>query len=61
MNLEVSQEEVDFLKMTLNKQEGVTRVEIHHATKSFEYRDYLKQREKMIHNLLEKVKQLSPD
>ena len=61
MNLEVSNEELDLIKMLLSKAEVVTRVEIHHATKSFEYRDYLKQRDALIANLLARVKQLSPE
>ena len=58
MNLELSNEELELVKMLLSKAEVVTRVEIHHADKSFEYRDYLKQREKLISNLLARVKQL---
>ena len=61
MNLEVSNEELDLIKMLLSKAEVVTRVEIHHATKSFEYKDYLKQRDTLIANLLARVKQLSPE
>jgi len=61
MKLEVSNEELDLIKMLLSKAEVVTRVEIHHATKSFEYRDYLKQRDALIANLLARVKQLSPE
>ena len=58
MNLELSNEELELMKMLLSKAEVVTRVEIHHATKSFDYKDYLKQREKLISNLLARVKQL---
>lgn len=61
MNLEVSNEELDLIKMLLSKAEVVTRVEIHHATRSFEYKDYLKQRETLIASLLARVKQLSPE
>lgn len=61
MNLELSNEELELIKMLLSKAEVVTRVEIHHATKSFEYRDYLKQRDALIANLLARVKQLSPE
>ena len=58
MNLELSNEELELVKMLLSKAEVVTRVEIHHADKSFEYSDYLKQREKLISNLLARVKKL---
>ena len=59
MNLELSKEDLDLLTMLLSKSEVDTRVEIHHADKSFEYRDYLKARDKQISSLLERVKQLS--
>ncbi len=60
MNLEISKEEFDLLIMLLSKAEVETRVEIHHATKSFAFKDYLKERDTLIVNLLAKVKQLSP-
>ena len=56
MKLELSKEELELLTMLVSKAEVETRVEIHHATRSFEYRDYLKQREKLIADLLAKVK-----
>lgn len=56
MNLELSNDELDLIKMLLSKAEVETRVEIHHATKSFEFKDYLKQRDKLIANLLARVK-----
>ncbi len=61
MNLEVSKEELALIKMLLGREELSTRIEIHHARMSFEYRDYLKTREKEIRDLLEKVKKLLPD
>lgn len=61
MNLEVSREELALIKMLLNREELTTRIEIHHARMSFEYRDYLKGREKEIQQLLEKVNKLLPD
>ncbi len=61
MNIDVSKEEASLLNMLLKKEEVTTRVEIHHARMSFEYRDYLKQREKLIVSLLERVKQLLPE
>lgn len=59
--LEVTQEDLSLLKMLLNKQEISTRIEIHHARMSFEYRDYLKSRQREINQLLDKVKKLLPD
>jgi hypothetical protein len=47
--------------MLLNREEVSTRIEIHHARMSFEYRDYLKAREKEIKELLERIKQHLPD
>ncbi len=61
MNLEVSKEELALIKMLLGREELSTRIEIHHARMSFEYRDYLKEREKEIPDLLERVKKLIPD
>ena len=58
MKLELTKEELELLTMMLGKAEVDTRIEIHHATRSFEYRDYLKEREKTISAFLEKVKQL---
>jgi hypothetical protein len=59
--LEVTKEELSLLKMLLNREEVSTRIEIHHARMSFEYRDYLKAREKEIGELLERIKQHLPD
>ena len=59
--LEVTKEELSLLKMLLNREEVSTRIEIHHARKSFEYRDYLKARQKEISELLARIKQHLPD
>lgn len=59
-SLEVTQEELALLNMLLNRQEVSTRIEIHHARMSFEYRDYLKSRQKEIDELLEKVRKHLP-
>ena len=61
MNLEVSNDELALIKMLLSREELSTRIEIHHARMSFEYRDYLKGREKEIRQLLEKVNRLPPE
>jgi hypothetical protein len=61
MNLEVSQEELSLINMLLKKEEQMTRIEIHHARRTFEFRDYLKQREKDLHELLERVEKLLPE
>ena len=61
MNLEVSNDELALIKMLLSREELSTRIEIHHARMSFEYRDYLKGREKEIRQLLEKVNRLLPE
>ena len=60
VNLEVSQEEVSLIHMLLKKEELMTRIEIHHARRTFEFRDYLKQREKDIQDLMERVKKHLP-
>ncbi len=56
INLDVSKEELSLIEMLLVKEEAQTRIEIHHARRPFDYRDYLKTREKEIHNLLERVR-----
>lgn len=61
LNLEVSKEELALIKMLLTREELTTRIEIHHARMSFEYRDYLKSREKEIQELLVKVNRLLPE
>jgi hypothetical protein len=61
MTLEISKEELTLLKMLLNREEVTTRIEIHHARMSFEYRDYLKARQKEISDLLDKISKLLPD
>jgi hypothetical protein len=55
MTIELSQDEVALLIMMLSKAEVETRVEIHHS-KSFEYKDYLKARDKLISDLLARLK-----
>jgi hypothetical protein len=61
MNLEVTKEELALLKMLLAREEVETRIEIHHARRSFEYRDYLKLRDAEIQELLAKIRKLLPD
>jgi hypothetical protein len=59
MNLELTKDELEYLLMLLKKEDVGTRVEIHHADRSFEYRAYLKNRDKMISDLLTKIKEHS--
>ena len=61
MTLDVTKEELALLKMLLRREEVTTRIEIHHARMSFEYRDYLKARQKEIEELMGKVEKLLPD
>jgi len=61
MTLEISKEELSLMKMLLTREEVTTRIEIHHARMSFEYRDYLKARQKEISDLLEKINKLVPE
>lgn len=60
-SLELTQEELSLLKMILKREELTTRIEIHHARTSFEYRDYLKSRQKEITELLDKIRAHLPD
>jgi hypothetical protein len=61
ITLQVSKEDLLLLKMLLNREEVTVRIEIHHARTSFEYRDYLKARQKEISELLAKIKNHLPD
>lgn len=61
MTLDVTKEELALIKMLLRREEVTTRIEIHHARMSFEYRDYLKARQKEIEELMGKVEKLLPD
>ncbi len=61
MNLEVTKEELALLEMLLSHAETETGVEIHHARRSFQYREYLREREKQITALLGRVRRLLPD
>jgi hypothetical protein len=55
MNIDVSKEDLQLIDMLLSKAEGVTAVEIHHC-KFSEYKDFLKQREKHITDLLSRIR-----
>lgn len=59
MNLEVTKEDLALLKMLVSKAEVETGVEIHHA-RTFEYKTYLKEREKQIADLLARLNALQP-
>ena len=54
MNMDVSKEELQLLRIYLSKAEVAIRVEIHHA-KSFEFKNILKEREKQVGRILEKI------
>lgn len=55
MNVEFSKEDLQLLEMLLVKEEGETRVEIHHCFDS-KYKDFLKEREKQVGNILAQVR-----
>jgi hypothetical protein len=59
--LDITHEELSLLKMLLTREEVSTRIEIHHARMSFDYRDYLKARQKEIEVLLGKIRKHLPD
>ena len=54
MNIELSQEDLSLLKALLDKERGVIGVEIHHC-RTHDYKDFLKQSEKQIEALLERI------
>lgn len=55
MNIEFSQEEFALVKTLLEREAAETRVELHHARHDREFRDSLKEREKEIRNLMERM------
>jgi hypothetical protein len=55
MKMEFSEEDLKLLEMLLSKEEGQTLIEIHHC-RYHEYKQYLKEREKLLSGLLERVK-----
>lgn len=61
VNLEVTKDELELLKMLLEREHVNTRIEIHHARMSFEYRDFLKKRVKEIEGLLDKICTILPE
>jgi len=59
MNIELLKEDVQLIRMLLSKAEVETRVEIHHAH-SFEYKNYLKERDKHITDLIQRLDKAAP-
>ncbi len=55
MNLELSKEDLTLLRAMLDKEIGVIRVEIHHC-RTNDYKDYLKDSEKRLTAMSERVK-----
>lgn len=55
MNIDLSKEDLQLMDMLLSKAEGATAVEIHHC-KFSEYKNFLKQREKHIADLLTRIR-----
>ncbi|HNW34325.1 MAG TPA: hypothetical protein PKM25_05290 [Candidatus Ozemobacteraceae bacterium] len=50
-----SDSQVAYLKGLIQREEEETRSELHHAGKSYDYREYLKARAKEVHELLQKI------
>ena len=55
MKLDVNPEEVDLLRILLEKDLGETRVEVHHA-KNIDYKAHLQAREKTLQTLADRLK-----
>ncbi len=55
MNVELSKDDLMLMDMLLSKAESTTLIEIHHCF-DYHYKNYLKEREKHIENLLERLK-----
>lgn len=54
MRIELSPQEMDFLRMLLTKEREEVRVEIHHA-KNIEFKGHLQTREQFVQGLLERL------
>ena len=54
MNIELSKEDLLLLKALLEKERGVIGVEIHHC-RTHDYKDFLRQSEKQIDAVLERI------
>lgn len=57
MNLELSKDELVILEELLTKEAKELPIEIHH-TRTNDFKDYLKEKQSRIENLLERVKKL---
>ncbi len=55
MNVEFSKDDLMLMDMLLSKEENMTRIEIHHCF-SHDYKNFLKEREKQIGDLLARIK-----
>jgi len=55
MNVEFSKNDLMLMEMLLSKEEGMTRIEIHHCF-SHDYKNFLKEREKQIGDLLARIR-----
>jgi hypothetical protein len=54
MNIDLNSEELDLIVQLLSREQKSLPVEIHHS-KHREFKDYLKLREKMVENMLDRV------
>ena len=59
MQVDLTREDCELLKMLLSKAELVTRVEIHHAA-TFDFKNILRRREQHVHGLIEKIDRAFP-
>jgi hypothetical protein len=55
MQLEIKPEEMELLKLLLEKDIGETRVEVHHA-RNIEYKAHLQERERIAQALNDRIK-----
>lgn len=60
MKVELSQKELVLLNILLSKEAADLKVEIHH-TRNQDYREFLKERERQIINLMDRVKADFPE
>lgn len=58
MNIEITREDLDYLKLLLEREYTNTLVEMHH-TKHNDYRNIVKAKEKLIEDLLARLKNVN--
>jgi hypothetical protein len=59
MSVKISEKDLSLLNVLLAKEAAELRIEIHH-TRSHEYREFLKERERQVNGMLARFKESEP-